>query len=247
MGGLTPNLSGSAKTGNFNINLAIEALQSHGMVNVLAEPNLTAVTGETASFLAGGEVPIPVVSGTAVTNSSSTLGGTSTIQIPQMSVMYKTFGVSLQFTPTLIRKNRIALRVRPEVSSIAGTTTFGVNGVSMPSFTVRRTDTVVEVASGQTFAIAGLFQRDISRDVEKFPLLGDMPVLGALFQSERFKRNETELVILITPYLVEPISDKPLATPTDKRPELNIAPRSARADAKPTPKTDPNQSGFTYK
>ncbi len=168
---------------------------------MLAEPNLTAVTGETASFLAGGEVPIPVPSGNG--NNSIT-------------VQYKPFGVSLAFTPTLVRDNRIALRVKPEVSSIAAVTDFAVQGFNLPSFTVRRAETVVEVASGQTFALAGLFQREVSRSIDKLPILGDVPVLGPLFRSERYKRNETELVILITPYLVTPVSDRRVATPLDR-------------------------------
>lgn len=248
--GLTPNITAgsSANTkgsiGNFvDINVLIEALQKNGMVNILAEPNLTAVTGETASFLAGGEVPIPVAT---QLNTNTTGGGA-----PLLSVMYKTFGVSLQFTPTLIKNGRIALRVKPEVSSVAGTSNFGVNGVNMPNFTVRRTDTVVEVGSGQTFALAGLFQREVSRNIEKFPVLGDVPVLGALFQSERFQRNETELVILITPYLVEPVSDKSLATPADKRTDQNTAMRPVRSEVdrpKPLPhQVDPGKSGFIYK
>lgn len=201
--GLTPNLSSSGgSSGNFsNIEVLLEALQRNGMVNILAEPNLTAVTGETASFLAGGEVAIPIATG----NANNSLG-----------VGYKSFGVSLQFTPTILRNNRIGLRVKPEVSSVAATG-YSANGVTLPNFTVRRTETTVEVGSGETFAIAGLFQRETSRSVEKFPLLGDVPVLGALFQSERFKRNETELVILITPYLVTPVRDKSLATPLDRQ------------------------------
>ena len=196
-----PNLGVGVKSGNFDIDLLIEALQANGALTILAEPNLTAVTGETASFLAGGEVPIPVPAGT---NSDA------------ITVQYKPFGVSLAFTPTMVKENRIALRVKPEVSSIAATTNFSVQGFNLPSFTVRRAETTIEMASGQTFAMAGLFQRDLTRNVDKMPLLGDVPVLGQLFRSERYQRNETELVILITPYLVDPVSDKSLATPLDR-------------------------------
>jgi pilus assembly protein CpaC len=122
--------------------------------------------------------------------------------------------VQLQFTPTIVKQNRISMRIKPEVSSIAATVK--IANMEMPSFTVRRAETTVDAASGQTFAIAGLFQRQMSRDIEKFPVLGDVPVLGALFRSEAYKRNETELVILITPYLVNPVSDRNLATPLDR-------------------------------
>jgi pilus assembly protein CpaC len=182
-----------------NIDVLIEALQRNGLLTILAEPNLTAVTGETASFLAGGEVPVPIAQ-------------------PQgtMSVEYKPFGVSLEFTPTIIKTNRIALHVRPEVSAISPTGGVKFSGIEAPSFTVRRADTIVEVASGQTFALAGLFQRQISLDIDKFPFISDVPVLGALFTSERYRRDETELVILITPYLVKPTSDHMAATPLDR-------------------------------
>ncbi|NJM35454.1 MAG: type II and III secretion system protein family protein [Rhodomicrobium sp.] len=199
-----PNLGLGASFGNFDIDLLIEALQANGALTVLAEPNLTAVTGESASFLAGGEVPIPVPTSRAEDLNSA------------VSIVYKPFGVSLSFTPTLVKQNRIALRVKPEVSSITATTDFSVQGFNLPTFSVRRAETVVEVASGQTFALAGLFQREISRNVDKLPVLGDVPVLGPLFRSERYQRNETELVILITPYLVRPVSDRSLATPLDR-------------------------------
>ncbi|RUU12665.1 type II and III secretion system protein family protein [Mesorhizobium sp. USDA-HM6] len=181
-----------------NFDVLIEALQRNGVVKILAEPNLTAVSGQTANFLAGGEIPVPIAQGSDVT-----------------TVQYKPFGVSLGFTPTLIGRNRIALHVQPEVSSLSDAGSVSANGFAMPSFVVRRADTTVEVASGQTFAIAGLFQQRTSRDLEKFPVLGDVPVLGPLFQSQRFQREETELVILITPYLVAPVRDS-LATPLDR-------------------------------
>lgn len=221
----------SADSGNFNIDLLIEALQANGAVNILAEPNLTAVTGETATFLAGGEVPIPVPSGS---------DGATTIQ-------FKSFGVSLAFTPTIVKEGRIGMRVTPEVSSIAANQNFAVQGFNIPSFTVRRADTTVELASGQTFALAGLFQREWSRDIDKFPVLGDMPVLGELFRSERYQRNETELVILITPYLVEPVSDRKLATPLDR---VGPSPWEADVTAKGSGHTEPQQpqsSGFIFK
>ena len=180
------------------VDVLLDALQQNGVLTILAEPNITAVTGETASFLAGGEVPIPVP-----------VGG------DQVGIEYKQFGVSLLFTPTLLPNGRVSMRVRPEVSSLAGSGMVEIAGLTVPALQVRRADTTVEVGSGQTFAIAGLFQRDAAQQVSKVPLLGDVPILGQLFRSSRFQRNETELVILITPYLVEPVSERTLKTPLD--------------------------------
>jgi pilus assembly protein CpaC len=186
--------------GGGQVDALVGALQRNGMLTILAEPNLTAATGRPASFLAGGEIPIPVPGN----------------QAGQITVQYKPFGVSLEFTPTLIRTNRIGLRVRPEVSSLSRVGAIKANGIDLPSLMVRRADTTVEVASGQTFAIAGLFQRQMSLDYESTPVIADLPVLGALFRSARYRRDETELVILITPYLVKPVRDRGLATPLDR-------------------------------
>jgi pilus assembly protein CpaC len=191
-------VSAGLNSGSANIDVLLDALQSNGLLEILAEPNITAISGQTASFLAGGEIPVPV----PVSNEL-------------IGVEYKPFGVSLQFTPTLLPNNRIALQVRPEVSSLAANSLVNIAGFSLPTFQVRRADTRVEVGSGQTFAIAGLFQRSSTRSLSKLPLLADIPVLGNLFKSKRFQRNETELVILITPYLVEPVSARSLATPLD--------------------------------
>ncbi|SHL88610.1 type II and III secretion system protein family protein [Halomonas cupida] len=176
----------------------LQALQENGLLQILAEPNITAVTGETASFLAGGEIPIPVPAGNDL-----------------VGIQYKQFGVSLMFTPVLLPNGRISLEVRPEVSTL---TENGVEigGTSVPGLQVRRADTVVEVGSGQTFAIAGLFQREASNNVEQIPVLGDLPILGNLFRSRSFQRNETELVILITPYIVAPAPGRSLRTPLDQ-------------------------------
>lgn len=193
-GGINAHLG----TGNVNVDVLLDALQNNGILTVLAEPNITAVTGQTASFLAGGEVPIPVPAGDR-----------------QIGIEYKQFGVSLQFTPALLPNNRISLQVKPEVSTISAATGVSIGGISVPGFKVRRADTTVEIGSGQTFAIAGLFQREETRELEKTPILGDVPILGSLFKSKKFQRNETELVILITPYLVQPRSDRSLKTPLD--------------------------------
>lgn len=196
--GATNIVSGGFSSGSATVDLLLDALQTNGVLEILAEPNITTVTGRTASFLAGGEIPVPV----PVTNE-------------MIGIEYKPYGVSLVFRPVLLPNDRISLQVRPEVSTLSSAGLVEVSGVDIPSFSVRRADTQVEMASGQTFAIAGLFQRNSSSDIDKLPLLGDIPILGQLFQSKRFQRNETELVILITPYLVKPVSGKASATPLD--------------------------------
>ncbi len=194
----TNTISGGFRSGSANIDLLLDALQSNGVLEILAEPNITTVTGRTASFLAGGEIPVPVP-----------------VNRDMIGIDYKPYGVSLVFTPTLLPNDRISLQVRPEVSTLSSAGLVEIAGVNVPSFSVRRADTQVEMASGQTFAIAGLFQRNGASDIDKLPVLGDIPILGQLFQSKRFQRNETELVILITPYLVRPVSGKSSATPLD--------------------------------
>jgi pilus assembly protein CpaC len=190
-------MAGVAST-NVNVGVLLEALQQNGIVTILAEPNITAVTGQTASFLAGGEIPVPVPVNQNV-----------------VGIEYKPFGVSLLFTPTLLPNERITMRVRPEVSSLSTQGAIVIQSIRVPALQVRRADTTVEIASGQTFAIAGLFQRNGEQDIDKFPVLGEVPVLGELFKSTRYRRNETELVILITPYLVKPTSSRAMKTPLD--------------------------------
>ncbi|ALM54786.1 type II and III secretion system protein RhcC2 [Halomonas huangheensis] len=189
---------GTIASGVDGVDGLLQALQENGLLQILAEPNITAMTGETASFLAGGEIPIPVPAGNDL-----------------VGIEYKQFGVSLMFTPVLLPNGRISLEVRPEVSSL---TNEGVEigGTSVPGLQVRRADTVVEVGSGQTFAIAGLFQRSATNNLERVPVLGDLPILGNLFRSRRFQREETELVILITPYIVQPTPGRALRTPLDQ-------------------------------
>ncbi len=208
LAGLAADLAGDAATsggipgtGDINVEAFIDALQQEGIISLLAEPNLTAINGETGEFLAGSEIPILVPGGGG--------DGTTTIE-------YKQVGVSLEYIPTLLPGNRINLRIRPEVSSPSAAGGVIIDGFAIPAFSVRRAETSVELASGQTMALAGLFQRDISTDVSKFPLLGDLPILGKLFRSERYQRSETELVILITPYLVKPTSRPNVALPNER-------------------------------
>lgn len=197
---------GFSSRGSVNADALINALQREGVVTLLAEPNLTTLSGETASFLAGGEIPIPVPQTLAVT-----------------TVQYKPFGVSLAFTPTLLPGNRIAMRVRPEVSELDFTNGGTISGFRIPTFTTRRTETNVELASGQTLAIAGLFQRNLLDNLDRVPFLGDVPVLGGLFRSQEFQRQETELMILVTPLLSVPTSAPgAIPLPTD---DLNSRPR----------------------
>jgi pilus assembly protein CpaC len=203
IGGTTDSFAGILRTNRLSINSVIDALNQNGLVNILAEPNLTAVSGETASFLAGGEFPIPVPQ----TGSS---GGSPTI-----TVQYKPFGVALAFTPVILANGRISLRVRPEVSQISSTGQLQINGFNIPALTTRRAETTIELGSGQTFALGGLLQNNIADTVNKVPGLGELPVLGPLFRSTQFQRNESELVILVTPYLVRPVSTQRLATPSD--------------------------------
>lgn len=181
-----------------NAAAAIDALAEEGLVTVLAEPNLTALSGEMASFLAGGEfaIPMPAEDG-------------------RVLIEYKQYGVGLAFTPTVMSDRRIALRVRPEVSELSQAGAITVNGISVPGLTTRRAETTVELGSGQSFMIAGLLRNTTGQDVSKTPLLGDLPILGALFRSDRFRRNETELVIIVTPYLVTPVNAKDIRLPTD--------------------------------
>jgi pilus assembly protein CpaC len=201
-GVVADRLAASATPGSWDINTVIDALNDERLITLLAEPNLTALTGETASFLAGGEFPILVPQGN-----------------DQVTIDFKKFGVSLAFTPTIIGSSKINLHVRPEVSDLSDrgaiTVPIGFNQViSVPALRTRRAETTVELGSGQSFAIAGLLSNDTDHNVKKLPLLGDIPVLGRLFTSDRFLRNETELVIIVTPYLVRPVPGR-MAAPTE--------------------------------
>jgi len=195
------NLFGGVKVGSKSVDALVTALEDEGLVTMLAEPNLTAVSGQKASFLAGGEFPVPVP--------QSGTGGGAVVTID-----YKQFGVSLSFIATMLSGNRISLHVEPEVSQIDTSTAIQVAGVNVPGVSTRRAETTVELASGQTFAIGGLMSNNVTQQMNKFPWLGDIPILGQLFRSEAFQRNESELVILVTPYVVRPVSEQ-MAMPTD--------------------------------
>ncbi|MCK4602572.1 MAG: type II and III secretion system protein family protein, partial [Phycisphaerae bacterium] len=176
-----------------NLEFFLQAMAENQYLRILAEPNLVALSGEQASFLAGGEYPIPVVQGTEA-------GGTS------ITVEYREFGVRLSFRPTVLGDGSIRLHVAPEVSSLSSVGAVEIQGFSIPSVLTRKAETTLELNSGQSFAMAGLIDRSVTARGSRVPGLGDLPVIGALFRSSRYEKNETDLVILVTASLVEPIS-----------------------------------------
>jgi pilus assembly protein CpaC len=192
------SLFGAGKLFGLNLLGALDLAENDGRSHTLAEPTLTALSGETASFLAGGEFPIATSNG---------LSGTS--------VEYKQYGVSLAFTPTVLEGGRIAMRVRPEVSQLSDQGAITLAGLKIPALTTRRTETTVELGSGQSFMIAGLLSNTSANTTNKAPFLGSLPIIGALFKSNSFQRNETELVIIVTPYLVRPVNASDIVLPTD--------------------------------
>jgi len=190
-------LIGEGKLFGVDILGSLDLAEVDGLVTTLAEPNLTALSGETARFLAGGEIPVPV---------SQALGW--------VSIEYKQYGVGLAFTPIVLADGRISMRVRPEVSELSTEGSIRLNGFDVPALTTRRAETTVELGSGQSFMIAGLLRNVSTNNIDKAPFLGDLPILGMLFRSTRYRRQETELVIVVTPYLVRPVSGQ-LALPSD--------------------------------
>jgi len=179
----------TANGGKVNVTALIDALDQEGLATILAEPNLTATSGETANFLAGGEYPIPVPQGNQ-----------------NVTIEYKRYGISVDFTPTVLDGNRISIKVRPEVSQLTSVGDLKLNNAEIPALTVRRVETTVELGSGESFAIAGLFQNNTQNQLQALPGLGDVPILGALFRSTTFQRNESELVIIVTPFVVRPVA-----------------------------------------
>jgi pilus assembly protein CpaC len=191
--------------GGTNVDLVISALETKGVARRLAEPDLVALSGDTASFLAGGEVPIPVVQPSS--------GGAASI-----TVEYKPFGVQLTFVPTVLADGVINLRLTPSVSQLDYTNAIRNEGFLIPALTKREARTTIELRDGQSFAIAGLLQTTGLRDIAQVPWLGSVPVIGALFRSNSYQQNETDLVVIVTPHLVQPASpEQKLATPFDQR------------------------------
>lgn len=181
-----------------DVGAALDMAENNGLVTMLAEPNLTALSGETASFLAGGEFPVPISQ-----------------QLGTITVEYKSFGVSLAFTPTVLSDGRISMRVRPEVSQLSTEGAVSLNGFTVPGLATSRTETTVELGSGQSFMIGGLLRNANANSIDKAPGLGDVPILGAMFRSTGYRRSQTELMIIVTPYLVKPVSANEIKLPTD--------------------------------
>ena len=175
----------------------VDALKEDGLIKILAEPTLIALSGQTAYFLAGGEYPVPIPSEDGI------------------AIQYKPFGVTLSFSPTVLSENKISIKVAPEVSELDFSIALQVGGYIVPGLSTRRASTVVELADGQSFAIAGLLKETVRDSMSRFPLLGDIPVLGALFRSRAFQKNETELIIIVTPHLVKPLDPARQTLPTD--------------------------------
>jgi len=200
------NLVGSFTVGSDIYQVLFDVLHEKGLGKILAEPTLVARSGETASFLAGGEIPIPIAQGGAF--------GSITIE-------FKEFGVGVAFTPTVMAADRIHLKVAPEVSAPDFTLGATSGGLTVPGFTTRRASTAVELADGQSFAIAGLLRDDVAQLVDQYPVLGEIPVLGVLFRSSQFQKNESELVMIVTPHLVKPLPPGEHHLPTDHFVEPN--------------------------
>jgi len=184
--------------GRAGVGLNVGFLEGNGMARVLAEPTLVAMSGQSASFLSGGELPVPVPQG---------LGSTA--------IEYKPFGIGLTLTPTVLSNDRIVLKVAPEASDLDYTNSLSLGGVAVPAITTRRADTTVELGDGESFIIGGLVSRTTTSNADKIPLLGDLPILGAFFKQSKYQMNEKELVIVVTPHLV-----KPIARDTDLAPYL---------------------------
>lgn len=175
--------------GKANIGINLGLLEGNGLARVLAEPTLVALSGQSANFLAGGEIPVPIAQGLGTT-----------------SIEYKPFGIGLTVSPTVLSNQRIVLKVAPEASDLDYTNAVTLSGVAVPALTTRRADTTVELGDGESFVIGGLVNRTTTSNVDKVPLLGDLPVLGTMFKRQDFQQNERELVIVVTPHLVKPLA-----------------------------------------
>ena len=191
-------LSGGVVNGRQSMSHAIRALERNGLIRTLAEPNLTAISGETAKFLAGGEYPIPVVDTTG-----------------SLSIVYKEFGVAVAFTPTVMSEGRISLKIETEVSELTNNGAVTLSNIAIPALKKRSAKSTVELPSGGSLAMAGLLSDDTRQNIDGFPGLKDLPVLGALFRSRDFIKQESELVVIVTPYLVRPTARNDLAKPID--------------------------------
>jgi pilus assembly protein CpaC len=230
-------LYGAGQIGNFYLEYFIQALRQNNLLRVLAEPNLITISGQEASFLAGGEFPVPVTQG----------GGTGGVAI---TVEYREFGVKLKFVPIVLGDGRIRLKVAPEVSDLDFSNAVTLNGYVVPGLTSRKVETSVELAEGQSFAIAGLLNNSVTSSKNVTPLLGDLPVVGSLFRSIRYQRKETELVVIVTPHLVSPMNPDQIPAlpgekwhdPTEQEMFLDRNIGQEISDAKPGPATQASAS-----
>jgi pilus assembly protein CpaC len=210
----SPLVAGNAITGSFgstpSVQATLRAMESAGVVRTLAEPNLTAISGESATFISGGEFPIP----TGVTCQTTTSGAIG--QCVQ-TVSFKKFGISLNFTPVVLSEGRISLRVMTEVSEVStdNALTGGQGGTTIPSIKTRRAETTLEIPSGGAMAMAGLIQDQTKQAINGLPGLSQLPVLGALFRSRDYVNNQTELMVIVTPYIVRAVAQKDLSRPDD--------------------------------
>ncbi len=206
------NLTAAAltKAGLPSVTATLRAMESAGVVRTLAEPNLTAISGESATFISGGEFPIP----TGVTCQTSTTGAIGNCV---QTVSFKKFGISLNFTPVVLTEGRISLRVMTEVSEVSAenSLTGGAGGTTIPSIKTRRAETTLEIPSGGSIAMAGLIQEQTKQAINGLPGLDSLPVLGALFRSQDFVNNQTELMVIVTPYIVRAVAQKELSRPDD--------------------------------
>jgi pilus assembly protein CpaC len=192
------------------VSATLHAMENAGVVHTLAEPNLTAISGESATFIAGGEFPIP----TGVTCQTTTGGAIGNCV---QTVAYKKFGISLNFTPVVLTEGRISLRVMTEVSEVSSENalTGGVGGTTIPSIKTRRAETTLEIPSGGSMAMAGMIQEQTKQAVNGMPGIDQLPILGQLFRSQDFVSNQTELMVLVTPYVVRAVAQKELSRPDD--------------------------------
>ena len=207
-----PLVSGNALTTSFgstpSVTATLRAMESAGVVRTLAEPNLTAISGESATFIAGGEFPIPT-GVTCQTTASGSVGQCSP------SIAFKKFGVSLNFTPVVLTEGRISLHVMSEVSEVSTDNSINISGISVPSIKTRRAETTLEIPSGGAMAMAGLIQQQTKQAINGLPGLATLPVLGALFRSSDFANNQTDLMVIVTPLIVRSVAPKDLSRPDD--------------------------------
>jgi len=191
-----------------SVQATIRAMESAGVVRTLAEPNLTAISGESATFIAGGEFPIP----TGVTCQTTAAGSVGQCA---PSIAFKKFGISLNFTPVVLNEGRISLRVMTEVSEVSLDNSITITGITVPSVRTRRAETTLEIPSGGSMAMAGLIQEQTKQAINGLPGLAQLPVLGSLFRSRDYVNNTTELMVLVTPYVVRAVAQKDLSRPDD--------------------------------